>query len=72
METAVPAGRVLASVLVQGGTVMTVPLAAAEDLSYPLTGEESLKVVARAPFPCGSWRSRNPAGTYGRSSRRRR
>jgi hypothetical protein len=30
--------------------VVTVPLAAAEDLSYPLTGEESLKVVARVPL----------------------
>lgn len=50
METAVPAGRVLASVLVQGGTAVSVPLAASEDLSYPLTGEESLKVVARAPL----------------------
>ncbi len=50
METAVPAGRVLASVLVQGGTVVTVPLAATEDLSDPLTGEESLKVVARVPL----------------------
>lgn len=50
METAVPAGRVLASVLVQGGTAVSVPLAAAEDLCYPLTGEESLKVVARVPL----------------------
>ncbi len=50
METAVPAGQVLASVLVQGGTAVTIPLAASEDLSYPLTGEESLKVVARVPL----------------------
>ena len=50
METAVPAGRVLASVLVQGGTAVSIPLAASEDLSYPLTGEESLKVVARVPL----------------------
>ena len=50
METAAPAGRVLASVLVQGGTAVSVPLAASEDLCYPLTGEESLKVVARAPL----------------------
>ncbi len=50
METAVPAGRVLASVLVQGGTAVSVPLAASEDLRYPLTGEESLKVVARVPL----------------------
>lgn len=50
METAVPVGRVLASVLVQGGTAVSVPLAAAEDLCYPLTEEESLKVVARVPL----------------------
>lgn len=50
METAVPAGQVLASVLVQGGTAVSIPLAASEDLSYPLTGEESLKVVARVPL----------------------
>ena len=50
METAVPVGRVLASVLVQGGTAVSVPLAASEDLSYPLTGEETLKVVARVPL----------------------
>ena len=50
METAVPVGQVLASVLVQGGTAVTIPLAASEDLSYPLTGEESLKVVARVPL----------------------
>ena len=50
METAVPAGRVLASVLVQGGTAVSVPLAASEDLCYPLTGEETLRVVARVPL----------------------
>lgn len=50
METAVPVGRVVASVLVQGGTAVSVPLAAAEDLCYPLTGEEKLKVVARVPL----------------------
>ena len=50
METAVPAGRVVASVLVREGTVLTVPLAASEDLSYPLTGDETLKVVARVPL----------------------
>lgn len=49
METAVPAGRVLASTLVRDGTVLSVPLAASEDLRYPLTGEETLKVVARVP-----------------------
>ena len=42
METAVPAGQVLASVLVQGGTAVSIPLAASEELCYPLTGEESL------------------------------
>ena len=50
METAVPAGRVLASTLVRDGTVVSVPLAASEDLQYPLTGEETLKVVARVPL----------------------
>lgn len=50
METAVPAGQVLASVLVQGGTAVSIPLAASEELCYPLTGEESLKVVARVPL----------------------
>lgn len=50
METAVPAGQVLASVLVQGGTAVSIPLAASEELRYPLTGEESLKVVARVPL----------------------
>lgn len=50
LETAVPAGRVLASVQVRDGTVVSVPLAAAADLSYPLTGEEKLKVVARVPL----------------------
>ncbi|MBD5154848.1 MAG: D-alanyl-D-alanine carboxypeptidase [Oscillibacter sp.] len=50
LETAVPAGRVLASVLVQEGTVISVPLAAVEDLCYPLTGDEKLTVVARVPL----------------------
>ncbi len=49
MEMAAPAGRVLASTLVRGGTVAQVPLMAAEDLSYPLAGDETLTVVARAP-----------------------
>lgn len=49
METAVPAGRVLASTLVRDGTVLSIPLAASEDLCYPLTGDETLKVVARVP-----------------------
>ena len=49
MEVAVPAGRFLSSTMVRGGTVAQVPLMAAEDLSYPLTGDESLTVVARAP-----------------------
>lgn len=50
METAVPAGRVLASVLVRKGTAVSVPLAAAADLCYPLTGDEKLTVVARVPL----------------------
>ncbi len=50
LETAVPAGRVLASVQVKEGTVFAVPLAASDDLCYPLTGEEKLKVVARVPL----------------------
>lgn len=50
METAVPAGRVLASTLVREGTVVSVPLAAADDLCYPLTGEEKLSVVAHVPL----------------------
>lgn len=49
MEVAAPAGRVLASTLVRGGTAAQVPLMAAEDLSYPLTGDETLTLVARAP-----------------------
>ena len=31
------------------GTAASIPLAASEDLEYPLTEGESLKVVARAP-----------------------
>lgn len=50
LETAAPAGRVLASTLVREGTVVSVPLAAAENLCYPLTGEETLRVVARVPL----------------------
>lgn len=49
MEVAVPAGRFLSSTMVRGGTAAQIPLMAAEDLSYPLTGDESLTVVARAP-----------------------
>lgn len=49
METVVPAGRTVASVLVRGGTAATIPLAADSDLRYPLTGDESLTVVARVP-----------------------
>lgn len=49
METAVPAGRVLASALVSGGTAASVPLAASRDLEYPLAEGETLKVVARVP-----------------------
>lgn len=50
LETAVPAGRVLVSVLVREGTEVSVPLAASEDLCYPLTGDETLKIVARVPL----------------------
>ncbi len=50
LETAVTGGRVLSSVLVCGGTSASVPLAAAEDLCYPLTGDERLTVIARAPI----------------------
>ncbi len=50
METAVPAGRVLASTLVREGTEVSVPLAAAEDLRYPLAEGEKLTVVARVPL----------------------
>lgn len=50
LETAAPAGRVLASTLVREGTVVSVPLAAAENLCYPLIGEETLRVVARVPL----------------------
>jgi len=50
METAAPAGRVLASTLVREGTAVTVPLAAAEDLRYPITDDEQLTVVARVPL----------------------
>ena len=49
METAVPAGRVLASTLVRNGTEASVPLAATEDLQYPLAEGETLKIVARVP-----------------------
>ncbi len=49
METAVPAGRVLASVSVTGSVTSTVPLAADRDLACPLTGDEALRVVARTP-----------------------
>ena len=50
LETAVKSGQVLSSTLVRGGTVASVPLMAAEDLRYPLTGEEKLTVVARSPL----------------------
>ena len=49
METAAPAGRVLASVQVRGGSSARVPLMADEDLRYPLMGEEKLTVVAETP-----------------------
>lgn len=50
LETAVPAGRVLASALVRSGAPVSVPLAAAADLSYPLREGEALRVVARVPL----------------------
>lgn len=50
LETAVAGGRILSSVLVRGGAPASVPLAALEDLCYPLTGEERLTVIARAPI----------------------
>ncbi|MDE7243649.1 MAG: D-alanyl-D-alanine carboxypeptidase [Oscillospiraceae bacterium] len=45
----VPAGQTAASTLVRNGTVAQIPLAASEDLAYPLTGDEHLTVVAKAP-----------------------
>lgn len=50
LETAVEGGQVLASTLVRDGTVASIPLMAAEDLRYPLTGDEKLTVVARTPL----------------------
>lgn len=50
METAVSAGQVLASTAVRCGTAPNVPLAAAEDLRYPLTGDERLTVSAKVPL----------------------
>lgn len=49
MVTAVQSGQRLLAVPVRGGTERQVMLAAAEDLRYPVTGEEQLTVVARAP-----------------------
>ena len=49
LERAAAGGQILASTRVRSGTVASVPLMAAEDLCYPLTGEERLTVVARAP-----------------------
>lgn len=49
METAVPAGRTVASVLVRGGSVPSVPLAAESDLRYPLKEGERLQITARTP-----------------------
>lgn len=49
MVTAVRGGRQLLAVPVRGGTARQVMLAPAEDLRYPVTGEEQLTVVARAP-----------------------
>ncbi len=50
LETAVPAGRVLASVLVRNGTAASVPLVADGDLSYPLAEGERLTVAAEVPL----------------------
>ena len=49
MVTAVQSGQRLLAVPVRGGTERQVMLAAVEDLRYPVTGEEQLTVVARAP-----------------------
>ncbi len=50
METAVAGGQEVIAVRVRGAAVPLVPLAAAEDLRCPLTGEERLTVVARTPL----------------------
>lgn len=50
METAVESGQVVLSARVRDAAVPAVPLAAAEDLRCPLTGDESLTVVARTPL----------------------
>ncbi len=50
METAAAAGQVLASTAVRCGTVPNVPLAAAGDLRYPLTGDERLTIAAKVPL----------------------
>ena len=49
LETAVTKGQAVSSVMVRNGSTASVPLIAAADLCCPLTGEESMKVVARAP-----------------------
>ena len=49
LERAAAGGQILASTRVRSGTAASVPLMAAEDLCYPLTGEERLTVVARTP-----------------------
>ncbi|MDE7011586.1 MAG: D-alanyl-D-alanine carboxypeptidase [Oscillospiraceae bacterium] len=49
METAAPAGRILASVQVRCGSSAQVPLMADRDLRYPLMGDERLTVVAETP-----------------------
>ncbi len=46
---AVPAGQTVASTLVRNGTVTQIPLMAAADLAYPLTGDEQLTVVTKTP-----------------------
>ena len=49
METAAPAGRILASVQVRCGSSAQVPLMADRELRYPLMGDERLTVVAETP-----------------------
>ena len=49
METAAPAGRILASVQVRYGSSAQVPLMADRELRYPLMGDERLTVVAETP-----------------------
>lgn len=50
VETAAAAGQVMAQVAVQGGTAGSVPLILAEDLAYPVTGEEKITVSLETPL----------------------